>query len=655
MAPAAPTIKDTLTITGRVANSGETTIELPQAQLRLSPLQLNSRGEIDEVLNGSTERTGLPVADTVVALGPALPPGQQAQFRVSVPMAELGLDPALAGVYAVFVEALSGDVTLGEAGTVIPWFPPDAEVRKTRLAWLWPIIQKPAVTAEDLVVDPALPGEYASSGRLGRLVTLGEQYPVSWLIDTSAWESAKDLSDGYQVLGPQGPEPGDQTDAAGQFAERVRSILSSRPTTTTQFALADADALQRGGLTSFVLRATSLPQVITDQVAGNETTEAFDALTGTSDLATLETLVDAGVRELFLSDTFFPPDPAILYTASGVTPVTVGGTEVTGLLTDRQLGRTLSRPLGTAADRSRAKQEFLADTALITLELPMEPRSVIAAPPPLWDPPAAWLARLLKAVAKAPWVTLVDVSTVADAPPVPRTDLGYGPIQQRRELPQEYVARLRSLDEELDRLARIVIDPAGYGETFALALQRGGSTLWRPDDSGRTIFLDSLASQIQQQKRKVRVVSSGTVTLAGDSGVVPLTIANDLDRPVSVGVQLATQNPITLQYTPVDPIRIDAQEKAGVEVPVRVIGSQPMTVTVVLTDDEGRVYDDSATLDLRSTAASRIAIVVTVTGGIALVILVSLNLFRRRRNSRSGAPDDTTPVDDDSQDTAHHV
>lgn len=634
--PSLPTDRDDLTVAGRIANTSDADIALPRVQLRLSPLQLNSRGEITAVLNGTTDRTGLPLPGTASDLGPTLSPGQQAQFSVSVPMADLGLDPGRAGVYAVFVEAMSGELPLIEAGTVIPWFPPDAKFRPTQLAWLWPIVQKPAIAADELVVDPSLPGEFTTGGRLGRLLDLGEQYPVSWLIDTSTWESARAMSDGYRVQGPGGPEPGDQTDAAAQFADRVKALMARTRTTTTQFAFADADALQRGGLTSYVVRAATLPTVIGDQIsAGSDTTELFDAPSGTSDPATLETLTDSGVRELLLNERVFPPEPPISYTPSGVTAVTVGGTEVTGLLSDQMLGRTLARPLTTAADRSRAKQEFLAQTALITLELPNEPRSVIASPPPLWDPPQAWLKRLVAAIDKADWVDLVDLSQVAQATSVPRVDNGYSEADRRRELPQEYIGRIKNLDDQLDRLSRIVIDPAGYGESFSLAIQRAGSALWRPDDSGRMLFLDTIEQQIQEQKRKVRVVSSGTVTLAGDSGIVPLTIANDLDRPVSVGVQLSTTNPITLQYTPIDPVRIDAQEKAGVEVPVRVVGSQPMTVTIVLTDKEGRLYDDSAQIDLRSTASSRIATVVAVVGGVALVVLVSLNLFRRHRNTRA--------------------
>lgn len=632
VAPGIPDEKATLRISGRVANTGDTDLALPNVQLRLSPLPLNSRGEVTEVLNGSTDRTGNPVPGTLTAIGENLEVGQQAQFRLTVPFAELPLDPAGSGVYAVFVELLSGEFSIIQSGTVVPWFGPDADYTASKLAWVWPIAQQPAIAADELVLDPGLPGEFATGGRLGRLLTIGQDRPVSWLVDTSVLEAARSMSDGYQVVGPDGPEPGDQTDSATEFARRLQQLLTETQVAESQFALADADALQRAGLQPFVVRSATLPAVVSGGSTRATTSGVlFMAPGGNSDRSTLQTLTDAGVRRALLGDQAFPPDPPTAFTPSGVTSMTVGGTKLNVLLADRLLGRILNRPLATAAERSRARQEFLADTALITLELPGEPRSVVAVPPMLWDPPESWLTALVGTIDKAPWIQLVGLDSVALAPQVPRIELGYSDVARRRELPLDYTRRLGELDTELDRLSRVVIDPAGYGESFRLALQRAGSALWRDDPAARNALLDTIDRQLQEQKDKVRVVSTGTVTLAGDSGIVPLTIANDLDRPVSVGVQLATDNPITLQYTPPDPIRIDAKEKVGLEVPVRVIGSQTMQVDVLLTDREGELYDDSATIELRSTAATRIATVVVGVGGVALVILTGLNLMRRRR------------------------
>lgn len=632
--PAVPRATDVLTIEGHVANTGDVDLAAPAVQLRFSPLPLNSRQEVLQVFNGTTDRTGNAVPDTLVPLPATLVPGQQAPFALRVPLAELGLPADSAGAYAAFVEVLTDGGTVATEATAFPWFPPAAEFQPSELALLWPVVQQPAVAAEELVTQPALPNEFLPSGRLSRLLDAGEEHNVSWLVDSATLSAAHDMADGYQIPGPDGPQPGDKAAGAGAFAEQLQSLLTrKRHTTLPQYAIADDDALQRAGLEAFVVRSATLPAVLRDQLTPEaDARVAALAAGGTTDAITLETLVDAGVRRFMLVDEHLPPDPELSYTPSGVATMTIAGTEVTVLLTDHLLDRTLARPLTTAAERTRARQQLLVDTALITLERPAEPRRVIASPPLLWNPPTPWVRSVLKQLDRASWLRLVGVDRVAGAPAPTRVGLSYGEVAQRRELPPEYVERIAAAADQLARLSRVLSEPAGSQDTYTLALQRAGSALWRDDPAARDAFLTTVERQVQEQLASVRVVSSGTVTLAGESGVVPLTVANDLDQTVTVGLQLATDNPVRLQYTPPEPVRIAANQKAGLEVPVRVAGSQPMTVRVVLTDADGGFYDDSASLELRSTAANRIATIVVGVGAVALVSLVVLNLIRRRRN-----------------------
>jgi hypothetical protein len=78
-------------------------------------------------------------------------------------------------------------------------------------------------------------------------------------------------------------------------------------------------------------------------------------------------------------------------------------------------------------------------------------------------------------------------------------------------------------------------------------------------------------------------------------------------------------------------VTVKAGQKAGLEVPIQVAGSQPLEVTVVLTDAQGGFFSDSATLQLQSTASTRIAAIVVGIGGVTLVLLVGFRLWRRRR------------------------
>ena len=635
VSPAAPTKKSTLAITGRVANSTDTTISNPTVSLRFSPLPLNSREEVDQVLSGESQRQGNAMPDTVTALGTELGVGQQGEFRLTVPIKNLEL-PNKAAVYAVFVELASDELPLTAAGTMFPWFPKKAEYEPTDLAFVWPITQRPSMAAHDLVVDPALPDEFTDEGRLGRLLKAGNTAPVAWLIDTAVLQIATEMADGYDLETPVDPQPGDKTAAAKAFSEALRAVFAANPgSAVPQFAVADDDALTRGNQTSAVVRSATLPQVVlAAEAKPAAAASTFVAPGGNSDVNTLQTVVDAGVRIMLMSDTVFPPEPATSYTPSGTTTIDVGGTPVQVLLTDSQLGRSLSGPFDTAASRSAATQGFLADSAMITLERPAERRGVVAMPPLDWDPPQEWLDPLITAVTRARWLVLSDLDTIAAAPAVPRARRGYGQSSVR-ELPQNYVQRIGEQQLALDSLSRIVDDPTGFGQTLSTALQRASSSLWRGNREKRNHLMNTITDQIETEREKVRVVSGGTITLAGDNGFIPLTIANDFDRSVTVGIQLRADNAVRLEYTPPAPIQIGAQAKKGIEVPVRVVGSQPMEVAVVLTDPDGGEYDNSVTLEIRSTAATQIAGVVVGVGGVTLAVLVAFNFWRRRRSAKA--------------------
>lgn len=631
--------RSVLSIRGRLANGSDTTIVRPSVHLRLSPTPLISREEVSQVLDGTSARSGTLVPQTEQEVGGELPPGQQANFRIRVPIAQLGLPENSAGVYAFFVEALSdaGPVTM--SGTLLPWFPRKSPYSPCRLAMVWPISQRPGVAAQRLVVDPRIVEEYQPGGRVERLTRVGAQRPGSWLVDTAVWQMARELSEGYQVRLAGTVQPGDATGAAASVAGRLSGLIAAEPgVQLPQFAVSDDEALANGGLTAMVVRSASLPLVIRDSVTRGATAGLLYVSALGDDGAALGTLVDAGVRTALIPDSAFPPDPPLPYTPTGRTTLDADGTTIDVVLADSRLTEYLAGPFTTAEQRSTAWQGLLAETAMITLERPAEPRSVVAVPPLLWDPPEGWISRLTRWLGRVPWVDVVDVQAVlADESTVPRAAADFGDGGTTRPLPQPYVAKIGRLRADLESLTRIVDDAAGFGESFSLALQRAASSHWREHPTQRRRLLGTIAEQLRQERARVRVVSSGTVTLAGDSGILPLTVANDLDRSVTVGVELRPSDRLALEYQPPEPVSIPARGKAGLEIPVRVAGSRPVDVTILLTDSAGGLFSDSGSIELRSTAATRIAGVIVGVGGAMLALLVALNVWRRRRAGRGTA------------------
>lgn len=625
--------KSTLLIRGRVANSGEDTMAAPHVRLRLSPQPLASRGEVATVLDGTTDRQGLPVPGTSSSLDRSLEPGQQAEFRIKTPMSRMQL-PDKAAVFAFFVEVVAGPESLGSAGVLVPWFPKGSEYLASKLALTWPLTQRPAVANDQLVLDPALPREFAADGRLSKLLDVGATAEVSWLVDSATVETARELAEGYRLRTGSGFRPGDQSEAAERFGKRLSETLTDQRVALPGYAFADVDALYRSGLTSFVVRSASLPRIIGEaRLEDSVLEEFFVAPGGFTNAETLQVLVDAGIRNVILSDTAFPPDPELNYTPTGAASVEASGGSLNVLLSDSRLNETLARDLSTSEGRSLVRQMFLAELAMITLERPSEPRRVVAQSPDLWDPPSGWTKGLLSSVMSVPWIDLIQLGDVNQGDLVERSLTGYGKRQRRQELPRTYVREIVALEKQLESVIRIVDDPAGFGESFTLSLQRAGSSLWRDDIPGRNRLITTIAQQLDDEQRKVRVVSTGNVTLAGDSGILPLTVANDLDRSVTVKVNLQTDNQIRLLYEPPGLVKVAAAQKVGLEVPIQVLGSQPMEVTVVMADSDGNLFDDSAKLQVQSTASTQVAAVVAGIGALGFLILLGLRIYRRRQRA----------------------
>jgi hypothetical protein len=136
---------------------------------------------------------------------------------------------------------------------------------------------------------------------------------------------------------------------------------------------------------------------------------------------------------------------------------------------------------------------------------------------------------------------------------------------------------------------------------------------------------------IDAQVAQVHVLSRAPVTLPGDSGVIPVTVANDLDRPARVGLRLRGAPVTRFVAADVAPVTIAPGQKRTLEVRTRVIGTGPVTVDITLLTPDGQVFGEPTRTEVRSAAYARAA--QWVVGGLfaVLVVLLGTNFVRRRR------------------------
>ncbi len=617
---------DVLRVRGRLVSSARTELTDVSVQLRRSPVPMTARKDVSKVLSAGLEPAdGEPAAlafyGTKRAVSSNLAPGAQQSFTIKVPLSDLGLSTS--GTYVIGVEALAVEagvdaspVRKGIERTFLPWYPTADSVVPIDLVWLWPLADWPARTATGLLLNDRTPAELSPGGRLDRLLTVGNRFRgmVSWIADPALLEGASDMSQGYQVLRDGTVSVGDREQPARRWLDRLADATRGVGLRGLPYGDIDASAVTRADMSNDVVRAvTQGPGIATAALGSPVPGNLYWAPFGRVDRSTANVLASAGVTDLILSSDALPPTDQAQPgegLATAALPTSVG--TMRAVLADPGLSDILSLPQRTASDVIAARQQFLAETALIAETIPAEQagRTVVVAPRDVrWNPSASFLAPLLRATRTAPWLSPQTLTQLL-AEPAPATSRqrgGYGQKAREAELDQGYMATVRRATQQLEAFTSILDDPTGLSEPFSAALLRAESAAWRTSPTTGVQLVRSISGELSDQMGLVRVLSQGTVTFSGDSGRVPVTITNDLDRSVTVGLALEGVPSIRLQSEPLDGIRIGAGKMASVDIVARVVGGDPLAVDVQLLTPEGLPYGRGAPITVTSTAYSRAA------------------------------------------------
>ena len=633
MRPLNPQPGRTLRLSGRLRNRADQQITALQVRLLLSSTPMATRSEIAAVTAGLTDRDGPPTLAVSEAV-PALMPRSSVEWNLEIPFDELPL--SLPGVYVAALEVIGTGADglvqrFGLTRTFLPWFPPES-VQPTRLAWLWPLSSKPDRALDGLQLNEQTAAEMAPGGRLQRLVTFAQGSRVTLVLDPALLQTAQDMTAGYEIVtGAELTSPGAGSTVAGSWLETVSDAAeASSAALSTVYAMPDAVALHRSGMASVTRMATARSAADTSTITGTPVTDVMAWATGgTLTPATLRTFVRGGATSVLLSDTSLPPSPALTYTPDGF--ATWSGTPV--VLADSGLGAALLAPQESRSEALLARQQFLAEVAMTAGELPDDSRSIVAAPDPLWNPRDSFLRQTLRALQQAPYARLVPLAAAQrQAVEVPRVRIPYSPDQRAQELPRSYMDAVVGQRQDARRFTAILTEPSGLAYEQSLARQTSG--LWRSDLLTGTSLVATVPQQLRVRTEAVRVAPTGTFTLPGDTGRIPVTVANDLDQEVTVGIRLESDQPARLSAQTLEPFAVPAGRKVSMEVEAKVVGSGTLPVNIQLITPAGRRYGEPVTVQVRTTAYSQAAAYVVSAAFVVLAFLLGMNFVRRRHARR---------------------
>ena len=643
-----------LRATGVLHVTGQQALSEVEVRLRLSRTRLSSRGELPAVAAGRTSsRDGDIVARQ--SLRGRFTAGQQATFDVAVNLKNV---PTLQefGVYVLNVEAVATSRDgVGRAAivrTFLPWVPARRDFKPAGFAWLWPLLAPPVQLADGRYADDSLSAEMAAEGRLGRITAagsrLGQQMPLTWVVDPALLETAQDMTDGYTVRAKDPGQPAVDGIGAGtaqQWLNQVRSASRLGDVATLPYADPDVVALRRGGLTSDLLAARGRGDAMATELLGRDVvTDLAWPADGYADRPTLRALRSGGAQAVVLDAGAIPTELALPFTPTGRVDIGTRDGRLAGLLYDP----VLTAALGEDADPQPllAAQRFVAETAMITAELPgIGPeRTILVAPPRNWSPPPELLDRIVSASLQAPWLSPVSVADLrASKPPeIDRAPLTYPRSVSRRELPVAYLNAVRDLHASIATFSAVLTEPETIVPPLDAAVFRLESTWWRgrPDRLGR---LTGTRGYVLELRDRVQVLP-GSYTFGSKSGTIPLTVSNDLTQAVSVRIGL-TPSPPRLEVGTIGQVRIPAESKVQVEVPATAIANGPVVIRTALLTPAGDQYGQPVQLRIQVTQYGTVALGITAVAAAVLFAAAGYRLFRRAAAARRtvGAPADHTP------------
>ncbi len=642
LSPSILTEKGTLIIAGNVANASFTEFDDVMVQLRLSYGPLANRAQLGRVTAGNPSWDGDVVYGSTVNVAAVLGVGGRAPFRIELPASSLPVSSA--GAYALGVEVVASDGTnydrRGMARTLLPWMPTSQQLSPTRLAWVWPLADSPARDERGVLLSDITPEEISPGGRLRNLVEIGTKYStdVTWIADPALLQTVKAMTEGYLVDIDGNVEPGTRSGQAKAWITSLNDATAQGTQSsvwTLPYADVDAGGLHRNGLDRDLVRAITTANRTSSDALGHIPQGGLAwAPSGGFDPGTIEVLAGSGVQVVVMRDSALPASDSAI-TPSGSAELNTADGPLRAILLDTGLRESLSMRQQTSTQILLARQRFLAELAFVAMEAPDIPRTLIAGPSsPRWDSSGALLRDLLRVVHTTSWIDPVPLDEVlADAPSaIPRTTAPY--VGKSLELPAYYFSRIKQAQDTLASLSTVLADPTSLTEPALATLLRAESMAWTFRINDGEALIDSVDSALNNTQNSIRVIGRNDVILSGDTGSIPVTIANDLDQQVTVGLRLLGTPSARLVAETVTDIVIEPGKRASVVVPVRVVGSDAVQVSVQLLDGNDTQFGVSSAMQLKTTAYSRAARWFTVGAAVLLALMVLFDIYRRVRQRR---------------------
>lgn len=664
LTPTAPKKSDTLTVSGTVTNDTKSTVSDARVGLRVGPT-MNGRNAIDTAARRTGYSEGLDGTEIggkyAKKIG-KLPAGASRDFSLSIPVGHLHLGEN--GVYQLGV-SLTGDTSsqpwpqvLGIERTFLPW-QSGAPAKKSQLTYLWPLISATHVTArtdndEDrtpIFRDDRLASELAPGGRLQQMVALGENLPITWVIDPDLLATVDAMTKKYEVqdASGNGTKAGHGQAVAKQWLGALQKAVEGKQVVALPFADPDLAALaHRGknvtGSLGHLQDATELASTTVETVLGVKPRTDFAwPVDGAIDSSVVDVATSAGAHNVIARSDSLSETGGLSYTPTAARQIGGGNTAV---VADARLSTAFTGDMSKAENSTLAIQRFLAQSQMINLQAPDKQRSIVVAPQRM---PTTSQAQAMAAALEGltgQWTQPLSLGQAAKAKPDPNatqrvpSSRSYPRSLRARELPAEAFQQIQETQRTLDNFEPILTAKYRVVTPFGNAIRREMSTSWRSEAQNAAGFRHDVQTYLSGLTKKVRLVPKTDMTLSGRSATVPVTVQNNLVQGVELRLVLKSHQGNRLAVSDPQLVNVEGGHSQSVKFGTTANANGPVWVSAQLYTPDGQPYGDEMPFEVNVTEITSTVILV-IAGGVLLLVLAGVRIYVQRKRAAAKSGEDS--------------
>ncbi|WP_406049756.1 hypothetical protein [Kribbella sp. NBC_00889] len=667
-APVAPKPGNPVVIKGRVTNTSSVTFDEPQALACIDRTRLASSADIADV--SAEQDVAMRDRDSCANLtdGTAFQPFEQplapkasVDFTLTVPWEQWRISDRT-GAYVVGVVFRgqppdSDRITIGRARTLMPVIS-EPLPRKVKTALVIPLRHRPTQLGGSRFTNDSLAQSLSPTGSLGRLLALGKQHTVSWLVDPAMLDEVRQMAKGYEIVGAGGQttKGTGQATAAAWLKEFEASRIRGNQVVLLPYGDPDVAGLLDSGepLKKLVAQARTtterynLAPAFTNGLwleGGAAASRYLAAASGGFAGATDQDL------NLVSSSSWSADDRPALTKNPVYDVITPEGPNrsVRTVIADSAL--TSGGPDADSDDSPvQVRQRFAAETALIAAEgKGKNPATVVALPPRGWDVEGQATAALAGSLT-LPWITATDVAQAVASTPRPPTTKAPAAPKSNGGLTGVQLDGIKQLDEAITTMQNLLANPDDLPQVMPQALLRSTSTSWRGFPDEARYFAAVELGSVNLQLNKVHLVNNPVngerreikVNLAGSKGTFPLTITNSTQWSVRVGIIVTSANRTDLRIEPQQSRILAAGQKWTPRINASAEQNGLIRANAQVITSSGRPVGDSEELLIQ---ASQYGSVGWVLVGAACALLFGtsfVRIYRRIRTERRSPSHPTT-------------